>query len=80
MQFYYFSIFILLIIIIIIIIVIIIIFFPLHLIVFCKFILKKVKRPRGRPYSNDLRLSRLEVTKALTKIFVCSVDKKFLIQ
>ena len=69
MQFYYFSIFILLIIIIIIIIiviVIIIIFFPLHLIVFCKFILKKGKRPRGRPYSNDLRLSRLEVTKALT--------------
>ena len=37
-------------------------------------------KPQGRPYSNELQLSSLEVTEALTKIFVCSVDKNFLIR
>ena len=37
----------------------------------------RCKRPQGRPYSSELQLSSLEVTKALTKIFVCSIDKNF---
>ena len=31
-------------------------------------------------YSNELQLSSLEVTMALTKIFACSVDRHFLIR
>lgn len=39
-----------------------------------------VKGHMENHFSNELQLSSLEVTTALTKIFACSVDKHFLIQ